>query len=141
MGAIANMRPDLFACIVASVPFVDLMNTMLDSTLPLTIAEYEEWGNPNQQEDFEYMLSYSPYDNISHQSYSHILAIAGYHDQRVSYWEPAKWIAKLRDFSTSESAILLYTKFSAGHFGASGRFDYLKELALEYAFILKHIPN
>jgi len=141
MGAIANMRPDLFACIVASVPFVDLMNTMLDSTLPLTIAEYEEWGNPHQQEDFEYMLSYSPYDNISHQSYPHILAIAGYHDQRVSYWEPAKWIAKLRDFSTSESAILLYTKFSAGHFGASGRFDYLKELALEYAFILKHIPN
>jgi oligopeptidase B len=114
---------------------------MLDSSLPLTIAEYEEWGNPNQQEDFEYMLSYSPYDNISHQSYPHILAIAGYHDQRVSYWEPAKWIAKLIDFSTSDSAILLYTKFSAGHFGASGRFDYLKELALEYAFILKHIPN
>ena len=138
MGAIANMRPDLFNTIVASVPFVDLMNTMLDDTLPLTVAEYEEWGNPKVQEDFEYMLSYSPYDNITHQEYPNILAIAGYHDQRVSYWEPAKWIAKLRDYSTGNSAILLYTKFTAGHFGASGRFDYLKELALEYAFILHH---
>lgn len=138
MGAIANMRPDLFHTIIASVPFVDLMNTMLDASLPLTVAEYEEWGNPNVREDFEYMLSYSPYDNIAHQDYPHILAIAGYHDQRVSYWEPAKWIAKLRDHNTGNSTILLYTKFTAGHFGASGRFDYLKELALEYAFILKY---
>jgi len=138
MGAIANMRPDLFHTIIASVPFVDLMNTMLDATLPLTVAEYEEWGNPNVREDFEYMLSYSPYDNITHQDFPNILAIAGYHDQRVSYWEPAKWIAKLRDNNTGNSTILLYTKFTAGHFGASGRFDYLKELALEYAFILKY---
>ena len=138
MGAIANMRPDLFHNIIASVPFVDLMNTMLDASLPLTVAEYEEWGNPNVREDFEYMLSYSPYDNISHQDYPNILAIAGYHDQRVSYWEPAKWVAKLRDHNTGNSTILLYTKFTAGHFGASGRFDYLKELALEYAFILKY---
>ena len=138
MGAIANMRPDLFHTIIASVPFVDLMNTMLDASLPLTVAEYEEWGNPNVREDFEYMLSYSPYDNIAHQDYPNILAIAGYHDQRVSYWEPSKWIARLRDHNTRNSTILLYTKFTAGHFGASGRFDYLKELALEYAFILKY---
>ena len=138
MGAIANMRPDLFHTIIASVPFVDLMNTMLDASLPLTVAEYEEWGNPTIREDFEYMLSYSPYDNITNQDYPHILAIAGYHDQRVSYWEPAKWIAKLRDHNTGNSTSLLYTKFTAGHFGASGRFDYLKELALEYAFILTY---
>jgi oligopeptidase B len=138
MGAIANMRPDLFHTIIASVPFVDLMNTMLDASLPLTVAEYEEWGNPNVREDFEYMLSYSPYDNIAHQDYPNILAIGGYHDQRVSYWEPSKWIARLRDHNTGNSTILLYTKFTAGHFGASGRFDYLKELALEYAFILKY---
>jgi oligopeptidase B len=141
MGAIANMRPDLFRVIIASVPFVDLMNTMLDETLPLTVAEYEEWGNPNIQEDFEYMLSYSPYDGIKEQAYPHILAIGGYYDQRVSYWEPAKWVAKLRTYNRADTNILLSTKFTAGHFGASGRFDYLHELALEYVFILGHIQG
>ncbi len=137
MGAVTNMRPDLFALVVAGVPFVDMMNTMLDSTLPLTIGEYEEWGNPNEKKYFDYMISYSPYENIESKEYPHILALAGLSDPRVSYWEPAKWVAKLRDQKTDMNTIILKTNMDSGHFGASGRFDYLKEIAFQYAFVIK----
>ncbi len=137
MGAITNMRPDLFKVIIAGVPFVDMINTMLDATLPLTVGEYEEWGNPNEKQYFEYMYSYSPYDNIIPQEYPHILALAGLSDPRVSYWEPAKWVAKLRATRTDENIILLKTQMESGHFGASGRFDYLKEIAFQQSFTLK----
>ncbi|MBS1537644.1 MAG: S9 family peptidase [Bacteroidetes bacterium] len=137
VGAVTNMRPDLFNVVIAGVPFVDMMNTMLDSTLPLTIGEYEEWGNPNEKQYFDYMLSYSPYDNVTAKSYPHILALAGISDPRVSYWEPAKWVAKLRKLKTDDNIILLKTNMDSGHFGASGRFDYLKEIAFQYAFVLK----
>lgn len=137
MGAITNMRPDLFKVIIAGVPFVDMINTMLDATLPLTVGEYEEWGNPNEKQYFDYMLSYSPYDNIIPQEYPHILALAGLSDPRVSYWEPAKWVAKIRATRTDENIILLKTQMESGHFGASGRFDYLKEIAFQQSFTLK----
>ncbi|MBI3258401.1 MAG: S9 family peptidase [Ignavibacteriae bacterium] len=137
MGAVTNMRPDLFAIVVAGVPFVDMMNTMLDATLPLTIGEYEEWGNPNEKLYFDYMLSYSPYENVESKAYPHILALAGLSDPRVSYWEPAKWIAKIREKRTDNNTIILKTNMDSGHFGASGRFDYLKEIAFQYAFVLK----
>ena len=137
MGAVTNMRPDLFKIVVAGVPFVDMMNTMLDATLPLTIGEYEEWGNPNEKQYFDYMLSYSPYDNVEAKAYPHILALAGISDPRVSYWEPAKWVAKIRANRTYNNTIILKTNMDSGHFGASGRFDYLKEIAFQYAFVLK----
>jgi len=137
VGAVNNMRPDLFKIVIAGVPFVDLMNTMLDSSLPLTVGEYEEWGDPNVKLYFDYMLSYSPYDNIEAKSYPHILALAGISDPRVSYWEPAKWVAKLRNYKTDTNIIILKTNMDSGHFGASGRFDYLKEIAFQYAFVLK----
>ncbi len=137
MGAITNMRPDLFKVVIAGVPFVDMMNTMLDATLPLTVGEYEEWGNPNDKEYFDYMLSYSPYDNVVPQDYPHILALAGLSDPRVSYWEPAKWVAKIRATRTDNNTILLKTQMESGHFGASGRFDYLKEIAFQQSFTLK----
>ncbi|MEQ8823665.1 MAG: S9 family peptidase [Filomicrobium sp.] len=137
MGAVANMSPDLFLGIIANVPFVDVLNTMLDADLPLTPPEWKEWGNPIQsREDFETILSYSPYDNVSAQDYPHILAVAGLTDPRVTYWEPAKWIAKLRELNTSDHMVLLKTNMGAGHGGASGRFDSLKETALEYSFAL-----
>ncbi|MFN8358445.1 MAG: S9 family peptidase [Candidatus Kapaibacterium sp.] len=137
MGAITNMRPDLFKVVIAGVPFVDMMNTMLDATLPLTVGEYEEWGNPNEKRYFDYMLSYSPYDNVIPQDYPHILALAGLSDPRVSYWEPAKWVAKIRALRTDNHTILLKTQMESGHFGASGRFDYLKEIAFQQSFTLK----
>ncbi|MBK9246789.1 MAG: S9 family peptidase [Ignavibacteria bacterium] len=137
MGAITNMRPDLFKVVIAGVPFVDMMNTMLDATLPLTVGEYEEWGNPNEKQYFDYMLSYSPYENIVSQEYPHILALAGLSDPRVSYWEPAKWIAKIRSTRTDSNTIILKTQMESGHFGASGRFDYLKEIAFQQCFALK----
>ncbi len=137
MGAIVNMRPDLYNGIVAAVPFVDALTTMLDDSLPLTTNEYEEWGNPNVHGDYRYIKSYSPYDNIRKQAYPHILATTGYHDSQVQYWEPAKWIAKLRDFTTrADHLYLLKTEMSAGHSGTTGRFESLKVIALEYAFIL-----
>jgi oligopeptidase B len=114
-----------------------MINTMLDATLPLTVGEYEEWGNPNEKQYFDYMLSYSPYDNIIPQEYPHILALAGLSDPRVSYWEPAKWVAKIRATRTDENIILLKTQMESGHFGASGRFDYLKEIAFQQSFTLK----
>ena len=136
MGAVINMRPDLFKAVVAQVPFVDVMNTMLDPTIPLTVIEYEEWGNPNDEVYYEYMLSYSPYDNVTAQAYPNILITAGLNDPRVQYWEPAKWCAKLRALKTDDNRLLLRTNMGAGHGGASGRYDRLKELAFEYAFVL-----
>ncbi len=137
MGAIANMRPDLFAGIIAQVPFVDVLNTMLDDTLPLTPPEWPEWGNPlSDKEAYERIAGYSPYDNIAAQDYPAILALAGLTDPRVTYWEPAKWVARLRATKTGDAALYLKTNMGAGHGGASGRFDRLKETALTQAFAL-----
>ena len=136
MGAVANMRPDLFKVVVAQVPFVDVINTMLDASIPLTVIEYEEWGDPNDKTYFDYMLSYSPYDNVEAQDYPNMLITAGLNDPRVQYWEPAKWTAKLRTMKTDNNRLLLKTNMGAGHGGASGRYDALKELAFVYAFIL-----
>ncbi len=138
MGAVANMAPDLFGGIIAEVPFVDVLTTICDDTLPLTPPEWGEWGNPiTSEQAFQTIQSYSPYDNVTTQNYPAILALAGLTDPRVTYWEPAKWIAKLRDLNTSDATILLKTNMDAGHGGASGRFDRLKEVALSYAFALK----
>jgi oligopeptidase B len=137
MGAITNLAPELYKTIVAEVPFVDVLTTMLDKDLPLTQLEYKEWGNPEDQEYYNYIKSYSPYDNLKEASYPHILATAGLNDPRVTYWEPAKWVARIRDLNQSNSDIHLYTNMGAGHGGASGRFEYLIEEAMIYAFILK----
>ncbi|MBL7958812.1 S9 family peptidase [bacterium] len=139
MGAVTNMRPDLFKAVVAKVPFVDVANTMLDATLPLTVTEYEEWGNPNEKAYYDYIQSYAPYEQVEAKDYPNILATAGLHDPRVSYWEPAKWVAKLRSMKTDQNVLLLKTNMGAGHGGASGRYDYLKEIAFEYAFILDRV--
>jgi len=137
MGAIANMRPDLFAGIIAEVPFVDVVNTMLDDSLPLTPPEWQEWGNPiTDAQAFRTMLGYSPYDNVRAQDYPSLLVLAGLTDPRVTYWEPAKWVAKLRAVATGASLIALRTNMEAGHGGAAGRFDRLKEVALAYAFAI-----
>jgi oligopeptidase B len=136
MGAVTNMRPDLFRAVVAEVPFVDVVNTMLDATLPLTVIEYDEWGNPNDPAYYEYIRSYSPYDNVASRDYPHILVTAGLNDPRVAYWEPAKWTARLRALKTDRNRLLLRTNMGAGHGGASGRYDHLREVAFKYAFLL-----
>ncbi len=136
MGAVANMNPSLWAGIVSNVPFVDVVTTMMDDTIPLTTGEYEEWGNPKDPDFFFYMLSYSPYDNIGAQNYPPMLITSGLHDSQVQYWEPTKYVAKLRELKTDNNPLLLHTNMSAGHGGASGRFESLKEIALEYAFVL-----
>ena len=136
MGVIVNLEPTLFKGIIAAVPFVDVVTTMLDDSIPLTTLEYNEWGNPNDKDYYSYIKSYSPYDNVSEKKYPYILATAGYHDSQVQYWEPAKWVAKLRDYNKSENPILLHTNMDAGHGGASGRFKILKEVAMEYAFLI-----
>ena len=136
MGVIVNEAPELYRGVVAHVPFVDVVTTMLDEELPLTVGEYVEWGNPNQKEFYDYMLSYSPFDNIKKQSYPAILATTGLHDSQVQYWEPAKWVAKLRDHQTGASPILLHTDLDVGHGGKSGRFKQYWDIVLEYAFIL-----
>jgi oligopeptidase B len=136
MGAVTNARPELFRVVVAHVPFVDVVNTMLDDTLPLTITEYEEWGNPNIEQFYRYMRSYAPYENVSRQSYPHVLATGGLNDPRVPYWEPAKWVQKLRECTAGNSIILLKTIMGAGHNGPSGRYKRLEEKAFEYAFVL-----
>jgi len=137
MGAVINMRPELFKGVIAAVPFVDVVTTMLDETIPLTTAEYDEWGNPNNKEYYDYMLSYSPYDNVTHQAYPNLLVTSGLHDSQVQYWEPTKWVAKLRQYNTGDNMILLYTNMEAGHGGASGRFRRLAEVAREYAFLIE----
>ncbi|MCF4965932.1 S9 family peptidase [Nostoc sp. CMAA1605] len=139
VGAVINMRPDLFQVVVANVPFVDVVTTILDTSLPLSAAEWEEWGNPNDPIYYEYMKSYSPYDNVEAKAYPDLLITAGLNDSRVKYWEPAKWTAKLRELKTDNHILLLKTNMDAGHSGASGRYESLKELAFEYAFILERL--
>jgi oligopeptidase B len=136
IGAVTNLRPDLFHAVVAEVPFVDVVNTMLDASLPLTVIEYDEWGNPEDPEAYACIRSYSPYDNVARKAYPHILVTAGLNDPRVAYWEPAKWTAKLRATKTDHNRLLLRTNMGAGHGGASGRYDVLREIAFKYAFIL-----
>lgn len=136
MGAVVNMRPDLFRAVVASVPFVDVINTMMDESIPLTVTEYEEWGNPHIEAQYHYMRQYCPYDNVKAQVYPDLLIEAGLNDPRVQYWEPAKWTAKLRALKTGNNRLLLKTNMSAGHMGTSGRYGRLHETALEYAFLL-----
>jgi oligopeptidase B len=136
IGAVLNMRPDLFKGAVVNVPFVDVINTMLDSTLPLTVGEFDEWGDPANENFFKYMIGYSPYDNVKKADYPAILITAGYNDVRVMYWEPLKWVAKLRDNKTDNNPLLLKITMNAGHGGGSGRYSYYKDIAFEYAFIL-----
>lgn len=137
VGAVMNYEPTLFNGIVAQVPFVDVVSTMLDETIPLTTGEYDEWGNPNDEEYYHYMKEYSPYDNVEAKDYPHTLITTGFHDSQVQYWEPAKWTAKLRELKTDNNILIFKTDMSSGHGGASGRFESLKEDALEYAFLLK----
>lgn len=139
MGAVTNLRPDLFRAVVSHVPFVDVMNTMLDASLPLTVGEYEEWGNPNEKAAYDYMVKYSPYDNLRKAAYPAILVKTSFNDSQVMYWEPAKYVAKLRTLKTDNNVLLLKTNMAAGHGGSSGRYDYLKEVALDYAFILTQL--
>ena len=136
MGAVTNMRPDLFHAVISQVPFVDVLNTMLDVSLPLTVGEYEEWGNPQIAEDYFYMKSYCPYTNLERKAYPAMLVKAGLNDSQVMYWEPAKYVAKLRTLKTDSNALLFKINMGAGHGGASGRYDYLREIALDYAFLL-----
>jgi oligopeptidase B len=139
MGAVVNERPELFRVVLSHVPFVDVMNTMLDASLPLTVAEYEEWGNPNEAEAFAYMRSYSPYDNLEAGDYPAMLVKTSLNDSQVMYWEPAKYVAKLRTLKKNDTPLLLHINMDAGHGGASGRYDYLKEIAFDYAFLLKQL--
>lgn len=136
IGAVVNMSPQLFKAVIAAVPFVDVVTTMLDESIPLTTGEYDEWGNPNDETYYNYMLSYSPYDNVEKKEYPAMLVTTGLHDSQVQYWEPAKWVAKLRDYKTDDNTLLLWTNMDYGHSGASGRFARYKEIALEYAFLL-----
>jgi len=136
MGAVVNMRPDLFRGVIAAVPWVDVVTTMLDPTVPLTTSEYDEWGNPADKQYYDYMLSYSPYDNVEAKAYPAMLVTTGLHDSQVQYWEPAKWVAKLRAMKTDRNHLYLFTNMEAGHSGASGRFRRYRETALEYAFLL-----
>ena len=137
MGAVVNMEPDLWAGVVAAVPFVDVISTMIDESIPLTTFEWDEWGNPiTDQAAYEYMLSYSPYDQVAAVEYPPMLVTTGLHDSQVQYWEPAKWVAKMRATKAGESPLMLHTNMEAGHGGASGRFQRLKEVARDYAFFI-----
>ena len=136
MGAVINMRPDLWQGVVTAVPFVDVVTTMLDETIPLTTSEYDEWGNPNEEEYYRYMLSYSPYDNVETKDYPNLLVTTGLHDSQVQYWEPAKWVARLRERKTDDNLLILKTKMEAGHGGASGRYRRYRDTAFQYAFLL-----
>ena len=136
VGAVMNMRPDLWNAVVAEVPFVDVVSTMLDEDLPLTAGEYDEWGDPRDVTAYQRMLNYSPYDNVQDASYPALLVTTGFHDSQVQYWEPAKWVARLRDHQRSTDPILLWTNMDAGHGGATGRFERLREVAMIYAFLL-----
>ena len=136
MGAIMNLRPELWKGLIAVVPFVDVLTTMLDESIPLTTNEFDEWGNPKIKAHYEYMKTYSPYDYVEKKAYPNLLVTTGLHDSQVQYFEPAKWVAKLRVYKTNNNLLLLHTNMEAGHGGASGRFDYLKDVAREYAFML-----
>ncbi|HMQ63418.1 MAG TPA: S9 family peptidase, partial [Flavilitoribacter sp.] len=136
MGAVVNMRPELWKGVVAAVPFVDVVTTMLDESIPLTTGEFDEWGNPKDKEYYDYMKSYSPYDNVEARDYPPMMVTTGLHDSQVQYWEPAKWVAKLREMKTDKNPLIMHTNMDAGHGGASGRFRALKETAMEYAFLL-----
>ncbi len=139
VGAVVNMRPDLWKGVVAQVPFVDVVTTMLDESIPLTTGEYDEWGNPNNKEYYDYMLSYSPYDQVEAKAYPAMLVTTGLHDSQVQYWEPAKWVAKLRATKTDQNHLFLKTNMDFGHGGASGRFERYREIALEYAFMMNEL--
>ncbi len=139
MGAVTNMRPDLFRMVISHVPFVDVLNTMLDASLPLTVGEYEEWGNPQLPDDYAYMKSYCPYTNLAATSYPALLVKTGLNDSQVMYWEPAKYVAKLRTLKLGNNPLLFKINMGAGHGGASGRYDYLREIALDYAFLLSQL--
>jgi len=139
MGAVTNMRPDLFKAVISHVPFVDVLNTMLDASLPLTVGEYEEWGDPNKSEDYFYMKRYCPYTNLAAKIYPTMLVKTSLNDSQVMYWEPAKYVAKLRTLQTDKNPLLLKINMGAGHGGASGRYDYLREIALDYAFALAQL--
>jgi len=136
MGGVSNLNPELYNGIIAAVPFVDVISTMLDESIPLTTGEFDEWGNPKEKEAYEYMLSYSPYDQVTSKEYPNMLVTTGYFDSQVQYWEPAKWVAKLRELKTDKNTLLLHTNMDVGHGGASGRFDALKETAIDYTFLL-----
>ncbi|MGB2274073.1 MAG: prolyl oligopeptidase family serine peptidase, partial [Flavicella sp.] len=136
MGAVINMNPELFNGVIAAVPFVDVISTMLDESIPLTTGEYDEWGNPDDKTYYDYIKQYSPYDNVTAQEYPNLMITTGLHDSQVQYWEPAKWIAKLRDYTTSTNKLIMHTDMETGHGGASGRFDALKETARDYVFFL-----
>jgi oligopeptidase B len=129
------MAPGLFHGVIAAVPFVDVVTTMLDESIPLTTGEFDEWGNPKEKRAYDYMLSYSPYDNVKPQEYPHMLVTTGLHDSQVQYWEPAKWVAKLREYKTDDNQLYLYTNMDTGHGGASGRFDALREIARDFSFL------
>jgi oligopeptidase B len=137
MGAVLNLRPELFTAAIAEVPFVDTLNTMLDPDLPLTVTEYDEWGDPAEPEVYARIKAYAPYENVKAQAYPHMLVIAGYNDSRVAYWEAAKWVARLRELKTDDRLLLLKTEMGAGHGGMSGRYQGLRDLALEYGFVFK----
>ncbi|MDO4772446.1 MAG: prolyl oligopeptidase family serine peptidase, partial [Bacillota bacterium] len=139
MGAVTNMRPDLYKSVLSMVPFVDVVTTMLDTSLPLTTGEYEEWGNPNEKEYFEYMLSYSPYDNIEAKAYPNMLVTGGLNDSQVLFHEPAKYVAKLRKLKTDDNILLLKMNMDSGHGGATGRYESIKETAFEHAFLLSSV--
>ena len=136
MGAIVNMQPELYKGVVAGVPFVDVVTTMLDASIPLTTFEWDEWGDPREKEYYDYMLSYSPYDQVEEIDYPNMLITTGFWDSQVQYWEPAKWIAKLRDMRTDDNLLVMKCNMTAGHGGASGRFERLRTTALEYVFFM-----
>jgi len=139
MGAVTNMRPDLFKIVVSRVPFVDVINTMLDESLPLTVGEFEEWGNPKKKDEYDYIKSYSPYDNLAAKAYPTILVKTSFDDSQVMYWEPAKYVAKLRTLKTDSNPLVFKINMAGGHGGSSGRYDRLKELSFDYAFVLTQL--
>jgi oligopeptidase B len=136
MGAVVNLAPELYDGVIAAVPFVDVVTTMLDETIPLTTNEWNEWGDPHEKEAFEYMLSYSPYDNVERKDYPNLMVTTGLHDSQVQYFEPAKWVAKLREYRTDDNRLIMKTNMEAGHGGASGRYRAYEEVAEEYAFLV-----
>ena len=139
MTACMTSRPDLYKAVIAKVPFTDVINSMSDPTIPLTTHEYDEWGNPANKEHFDYMMSYSPYDNLKATDYPNLLLTAGFNDPRVAYWEPAKFAAKLSELKTDDNVLLLRVNFHAGHAGSSGRYDFMREVAFEYAFLIDRL--